>query len=591
MLGLVRLLAVAALIILIVAQRFAYTIVAELPTQPGADLSKIDYVGVGAPGTEVDIICPTGIEFTAPNHVALVDVDNRRLIDIDVGARRIASAEALGLDRSIIPEATVADSGALWTWVQDNIGRLQAALPLGRGPNGEFQVQGDAFRGAAPVAENVQRRLIALGFPGSTAGPAIKSRLGPVLQRLRLRGSSDTLTSPNGTSYALNYGFPDGHALKIVVQDASGNTKTVEAFTRYDIVSVNALAAQDTGNVFVVVTSVDKSAPALAVHEAVYKINTAAAKPAVYDIPLEGGDCVARQHIAVSPEGDVYMLRVTASEVALLKIGKRSIFSYLRMPYTRFGHLDPTLGAPFSGFGGLMSAHAETLVDKPASGKMSRRDVLHNACAYLNHAWTPTAANLAINAPLCACSKTTSCQHWSAPPRLDGKASTSVTSLPYNWGGADRLTDFDQKLNMSRPAGQVCTPTKGGDVIYDSSHAVNDTLTAGVDCSGFVTRAWGFPGSAHNYTTSTMKTIADPLTGVLDLRPGDIMNEAGSHVRMMLNWRGADSIEIIESSTWGGGVDRRIMTLATLTAYKPMRARHLADDVAAVTVNDITCVP
>lgn len=586
MLWLLRLAAIAAFVLLIVAQRFAYTIVAEFPAKPGAAGGDA-FVSLGAPGPEVDTICPTGIEFTDENRAALIDVDTRRLVEIDVRGRRMASAAPLDLDRSLMPEAIAAEPGALWMWIQDTTGRVHAAAPYTRGPNGNFVAPSGAGRIAPRAA--IQERLTRMGFPGATLANA-PQRLQAILQRLRERSWSESLTSPNGQVFNVNYVLVSPHRLGIGIEN-NGKARTETAQSRLDIVSATALAAHDGGDVFVLVTSIDRSVPVLAVHEAVYRIDMSGQKTAIYDIPLEGQDCVARQHVAVSPDGGVYMLRATAERVSLLKIGKRSVFSWLAVPFTRMGHYDPTLGAPLSGLGHLMSANAYEFKDKPASGQMSRRDILHNACLYLNKSWTLTAAHM-TGPGFCACDKSNSgCTRWAAAGRLTGHVGESISALPYNWGGADRLEDFEEKIALGRAAGQVCTSSKGGDVVFDSTNAVNNVYTAGVDCSGYVLRAWGWPGSRHDYSTSNLAQIADALPDVLDLRPGDVMNQAGSHVRMILNWRGRDSVEIIESSTWGGGVTRRIMTLASLNSYKPLRGKHVAGDVSALTIDDITCVP
>ena len=65
----------------------------------------------------------------------------------------------------------------------------------------------------------------------------------------------------------------------------------------------------------------------------------------------------------------------------------------------------------------------------------------------------------------------------------------------------------------------------------DDRSEVNGVFTAGVDCSGFVLRSWGWRGARH--TTSSLANVTTAIA-LEDLRPGDILNDAGSHVRLFV---------------------------------------------------------
>jgi hypothetical protein len=597
MLNIARLLAIAALLLLIWAQKFSYTTVLELPTQPGADPQNTAFVGVGTADVEIDPICPIGIEFLDGDRLALLDVENRRLLNLSIAKRSLISAQALAIPDYILPEAMVADSGVLWLALQDSSGQARAVLPLTTDAKGGLTISPNATindRRMAPSGEAL-RRFGDLGFADARTG-GDRGATGdnqPLLQPPRAARGEMQVASPQGRIYSLNYGM-QGREGKIQLTDQNGKSQNFPVHEKLEILALHALTADEGGNVFVSLTLADKATFAYSVHEAVYRLSLSGGASAIYDIPLAGGDCTARQHLAVSSSGDVFFLRVTQRNVALLKIGPRNFWTQFAVPFVRQGRPGPV--TPVVGkaqFANVDLLQRQAFVERASGGTITRYNILRNGCEYVRHTWPLAAAQLTpIDPQLCACGTTGTCKKWKAPKELAGRVGQQITALPYNWGGADRLDHFDAKIAGQRPGGQVCTNSKGGGVIYDSGNTPNDTYTAGVDCSGYVLRAWGWPGSGHPYATSTLSTIANNLTSVLDLRPGDVMNDAGSHVRMILNWRGNDTVEILESSTTCGGVCRRIMPLASLTAYKPMRAKTVtAGSEAALTLADITCVP
>jgi hypothetical protein len=109
---------------------------------------------------------------------------------------------------------------------------------------------------------------------------------------------------------------------------------------------------------------------------------------------------------------------------------------------------------------------------------------------------------------------------------------------------------------------------------------------AGVDCSAFVSAAWGL---AIHYTTAAIPAIARPLDNPWDLKPGDALNKPGSHVMLFLRFTPDRKAEVMESSTGGcnGRVCRNVYPLAALLArgYVPVRFRGLADDQMVLSEN------
>ena len=218
----------------------------------------------------------------------------------------------------------------------------------------------------------------------------------------------------------------------------------------------------------------------------------------------------------------------------------------------------------------------------PEGGVLTRRDVVENACAFLKVPWTVEKSHYDPKTSFCVqhenpndpCAGNQSCglPYWTRPNRLNGELGNEVLGTAYAWGGADFPWGYLEKLQSGRPAGDVCT--KG--VIFDAS-SPSTTFSAGVDCSGFVTRSWGF--REGKYATSTLHQVADPIA-YEEMRPGDILNKAGNHVRIFLYWSSPSEITFIESSTNCGGVCVRTLPRTSFEGYQAMRFREIGDDGA-----------
>ncbi len=116
-------------------------------------------------------------------------------------------------------------------------------------------------------------------------------------------------------------------------------------------------------------------------------------------------------------------------------------------------------------------------------------------------------------------------------------------SIPYMWGGFSSLSQFDQGLTAGVSAGDSYTHGNGS----------GPSCAVGVDCSGFVSRAWGL---GTKYSTRSIPDISTKYPSYDDLRPGDVVNYTGHHVRLIHTVNGNGSFLIIEAA--GGGTNWRV---------------------------------
>ena len=139
------------------------------------------------------------------------------------------------------------------------------------------------------------------------------------------------------------------------------------------------------------------------------------------------------------------------------------------------------------------------LTTSPEASAIPRSEVMARAKAFAFHPWTCTAENL-----------TAAC----APAYQSVYVPGDYVGLPYDWGGYMTLFEFDQQIDQGYGAGS-----------YPDDGIL--ACTSGVDCSGFVSKAWG----TGHYTTSNLADVSSAIVQA-DLLPGDVFNDAGYHVAM-----------------------------------------------------------
>ena len=184
--------------------------------------------------------------------------------------------------------------------------------------------------------------------------------------------------------------------------------------------------------------------------------------------------------------------------------------------------------------------------------RVTRAQVVARAHQLANHSWVCGAVNVQAS-----CSR----RYLS-----DWKAGQRVTGLPYRWGGADNPQEFDRKLANGLAAGG------------HSRYGVLSCAT-GIDCSGFVTFCWGLTQSGHAYSTSNLRTIAGKpkYNWFTEMKAGDVLNKAGSHVVMFTGYNPDGTINVCEAS---GSKSRVVCSRTTWSRFKgyiPLQYKGIDD--------------
>ncbi len=174
-----------------------------------------------------------------------------------------------------------------------------------------------------------------------------------------------------------------------------------------------------------------------------------------------------------------------------------------------------------------------TLVGQAFADGLTRAEALKIANHFIEHRWTAEArhvrhgkdsAGIEIHTPDRA-------GHHGSPDE-DCWTLGENSGVAYKWGGWDTPESFDAGLHKGRAAGDVYSAEKrrlGGGAV--SGECV------GIDCSGFISRCWALK---KRESTSTLGGICKRLASTAELKPADVMNHAGGHVILFVNWLDAE---------------------------------------------------
>jgi hypothetical protein len=271
-----------------------------------------------------------------------------------------------------------------------------------------------------------------------------------------------------------------------------------------------------------------------------------------YDVPLSPlGDLVTRP-VIVDSDGKVYAL-VVASDVT-------RVIELPRFTTDVIGTVAPVLppSPPL-----LVPGTVEL---GPPAFKVSRLEILTLANQYVTTRWE--APQTAFTTPS-GCNPANS-SFWQRPRHIT-KVGESLSGVPYCWGCADSVGQFLQAThNGTKLPGNICARR-------DCNECVQPQKTAGVDCSGFVSNVWRLE---KRVTTSSLSSVALPVTRYEELELGDVFNHAGRHVVMYAGKVATsvgEMVMIYESSLTCGGTCLRAVPWSALGGYTPLRRLNIAN--------------
>jgi hypothetical protein len=203
-------------------------------------------------------------------------------------------------------------------------------------------------------------------------------------------------------------------------------------------------------------------------------------------------------------------------------------------------------------FCSLLSAFTGSL----SAQTITRTQIHYNAQPFTTYHFTASSSNIqpATNCPSAGGNVTT--------PSWVTVGSSNV-GMAYCWGGFSSLTSFTSGLTNGKSAGDNDCTTNGD---------CCETCALGVDCSGFVSHAWGL---TTKYSTTTIPNISTAYSSASQVKQGDCFNLSGSHVRLVDTNYVNGSFLLMESSAVDWKVSYRTYTASQLTSYTPRWYVHV----------------
>lgn len=194
------------------------------------------------------------------------------------------------------------------------------------------------------------------------------------------------------------------------------------------------------------------------------------------------------------------------------------------------------------------------------------KSVIEKALEYANHEWIAEEKNIlhgndpdgrAVDTPDTTWTgKSLACGWW--------KTNEVNVGIPYGWGNASTIEEFDAGIKNGKFAGNVPEDKKRPVSKY----------TAGVDCSGLLTVCWELP---KKIATRDIPQYADVVECLSSIRQGDIFAKVGSHVMFFIEFtdQTMTGAIIVDATRSTGKVSVRKVDVHTLfnTGYQIYRKR------------------
>lgn len=265
----------------------------------------------------------------------------------------------------------------------------------------------------------------------------------------------------------------------------------------------------------------------------------------VAEIPLEAFAAHPYRPVRIAADGTIHVLVPSADRVRVVRLGisadtseqlPDAVSAPASQPDAAARSTSAVTGTATARIADAFSAASmEAEADETGIAAWSPPDGNDRAWTYVNLSWYCSTSNYTT-------------RNGSIRPRYLTAANKSYTSVPYCWGGFDTVTSFKTAMNSGLSAGDInCTGSKRAG-------------TAGVDCSGFVSRLWGL---GTKRSTWTLPNVAVKVSKT-SMKLGDAYIWPGSHC-MFFRYYTTGGAQVFESTTTNS-YDRTVTMNRTNTA-------------------------
>jgi hypothetical protein len=512
-------------------------------------------VGIADASEDVELAGPQALTVGADGSLFLLDQLNQRIVHFDP-KRPGDESSVYQMPESVQPNDLVIRKDEILVW-DAGIHTLKATTE----PTSTRGVAGTTVKLEEVSTRDVDDRFATSAFaqmgsqpPGdalelldqNTRAVSVKQGRKPSRQYIASRGRGSVIadiTPEKGDNSVL---------VDVRTMDGDEAVAQIHLRVREKLGAVEFLEIDNNDRLYILAESIPDASSGAATFVARYALN--GELEGVYELPLTNTP-LTRRFVTISGDGDVYFLRTERTGVDVVGVGFRPLrkVKIIDIRSARIQNAGKSSANQFTAIAAVLPSN--------------RQQAIETAFAFEGVQWTLTPQNYGSE-PDTACIGFSRIRR---PWYLQGKVGQQVRGVPYCWGCHGSLANFRTQMEHGVKAGNVCT----------RNSPRNDV--AGVDCSAFVSAAWGL--SVH-YTTAAIPAIAKSIPNPWDLRPGDALNKPGSHVMLFLRFTPDRKAEVMESSTGGcnGRVCRNVYPLAALLSrgYQPVRFKGLADDSTVV---------
>ncbi|OAF14951.1 hypothetical protein AYJ54_41010 [Bradyrhizobium centrolobii] len=519
--------------------------------------SAASMVGIIPASEDVELGGPQALTADGQGNLFVLDQINGRILQFDPKQPN-SDPDVLNMPKDVQPTDLVVHNDDITVW-DGGVRTLKAAPGQStRGLGGVIQLEEVSSRGVDDQVAVSAFAQMGSQAPGSATDLLDQNTRAAIIRTTRQPDRQYVASRSKGSVIADIIPDKGNASVRVEIQTMVTN-ETIGQLglrVRNQLGTVEFLEIDNSDRFYVLAEDIPPSGKNASTFVARYAAN--GRLEGIYELPLEDTP-LTRRFVTVSGDGDVYFLRTKPDGVEVVGVGFRPLgnVSVIDLRPSR------TTAAP--------APQPDVKFNATAAVRPSnRQQAIETAFAFEGVQWRLTQANYG-NDPDSQCSGFNRIRR---PWYLQGKVNQEVRGVPYCWGCHGSLANFRQRIESGTLAGNVCT-----------RNAPRPDV-AGVDCSAFVSAAWGL--SVH-YTTAAIPAIAAPVTNPWDLKPGDALNKPGSHVMLFLRFTPDRKAEVMESSTGGcnGRVCRNVYPLASLLArgYAPVRFRALADDQTTVSAS------
>jgi hypothetical protein len=514
-------------------------------------------VGIVPAGEDIELAGPQALTSDGAGNLFMLDQINGRIVQFNPKQPTIEPT-ILKMPDAVQPSDLVVRNSEILVW--DGSVRTLKAAP----GQSTRAIGGDTIQLEETITRDIDDRTVTSAFaqmgsqtPGSASELLDQSTRAVIISKARQPDRQFIASRGKGSIIADVIPTNGDHGARIEIQTMDTNETIGQLSLRVPnrLGTVEFLEIDNSDRFYVLGENIPDNGKRASTFVARYAAN--GKLEGVYELPLENTP-LTRRFVTISGDGDVFFLRTKPDGVDVVGVGFRPLPDATMIALREPKPVKPsdTTSKPSPKFSAVAAV-------RPSN----RQQAIETAFAFEGVQWKLTAANYGVDPD-------TNCQGFNRirrPWYLQGKLNQEVRGVPYCWGCHGSLANFRQRIESGTMAGNVCT----------RNNPRSDV--AGVDCSAFVSAAWGL--SVH-YTTAAIPAIAKPLDNPWDLKPGDGLNKAGSHVMLFLRFTPDRKAEVMEASTGGcnGRVCRNVYPLAALLqrGYVPVRFRALAEDNTTV---------